>query len=262
MKREYLRNANKLKNLWINNNSVKKIDGNVFSKAKSLEHINFKYNQIVSIHREAFNGLPNLQGVYLQYNQIKILHPETFSSIANLNILELTGGVNCVNETFASENQKIPQIEAKISSSCTYKPFPDEVKAIQKLAEENKSMIQEINHKIGNLTAEAEAKQEKFDEMTNQLEKMKAELSSQQEKQVKELADQHKELTKIASDKLQLEAKITHLDAKLATQQKECNQIEAKLTVQKLELLQECKSDALQESAKHNIGWQNFPARC
>ena len=254
MKREYLQNAKKLKNLKIFTNSVKKLDGNVFSKAKSLEHINFYKNQIESIHKEAFNGLPNLQGVYLDKNKIKILHLETFSSISNLNDLGLKGDENCVNEKFTSANQNFPQIEAKISSGCTYKPFPDEVNAIQNLAEKNKIKIQEFNDKIGNLTAEAQAKQQKFDEMTNQLEKMKAELSSQQEKQVKELAEQQKEFdAKIASEKLQLEAKITQLETKLAIQQKECKtelqlestslqnqidskftQMEAKLTAQKI----------------------------
>ena len=280
MKREYLRNANKLKNLWINNNSIKKIDGNVFSEAKSLEYMNFRFNKIESIHREAFNGLPKLQGVYLYYNRIKKLHPETFSLIATLNNLHLEGAKNCANAAFISANAKFPQIEAKISSSCTYEPFPDKVNAIQKLAEEKKIKFQELNDKIGNLTVEAQAKQKKFVEMSNQLEQMKAELSSQQNKQVKELANHQKELTKIASEKLQLQAKITQmeaknqqLEAKLAIQQKEpqecksepqlestslqnlidskLTQMEAKLAVQKLELLQECKSELQLESTTY-----------
>ena len=285
MKREYLQNANKLKNIWIYDNLIQKIDGNVFSEAKNLEHINFESNQIESVHKEAFSGLPNLKGVYLQGNKIKRLHPETFSLIANLNILKLSGCANCVNETFTSTNQKFPEIEAKISSGCTYELLPDEVLAIQKLAEENQIKIQEFNDEIGNLVAVSQAvshaNQEKFKEMTNKLEKMQSEMSSQQEKRLVNLqkqfdikiADQQKEFkAKIASEKLQMETKYNQLEAKLATQQKECkselqleftnhkNEIEttitkmkAKLTAQKLELLQECKSETLQEIIKHNI---------
>ena len=228
MKREYLRNATKLKNFHIYQNSVKKIDGNVFSEAKSLEHINFRNNKIESIHKEAFNGLPNLQGIYLYENNIKNLHPQTFSSIGNLNVLGLKGDENCVNEDFTSANQKISEVEGKISSNCTYEEIPCEV------AEENRIKIQEANDKIGNLTAEAQAKQEKIEEMTNKLEELKAQLSSQEEKHVKELANQQKEF---AYEKLEM--KFT--------------QMEAKLTDQKTELLQECKWEVLKEIARHSF---------
>ena len=124
MKREYLRNANKLKNLNIHRNSVQIIDSNVFSEAKNLERIDFESNQIVSIHKAAFNGLPNLKRVNLYDNKIKNLHPHTFSSIANLNLLELSGSRNCVNEAFTGANQKFPEIEGKILSNCTYETFP------------------------------------------------------------------------------------------------------------------------------------------
>ena len=127
MKREYLQNATKLKNLKIFRNSLRIIDGNVFSEAKNLEHINLSDNQIMSIHKEAFNGLPNLKGVFLLYTKITNLHPTTFSFIVNLNVLHLTGGENCVNERFISASQKFPEIEGKISARCTYEPFPDEV---------------------------------------------------------------------------------------------------------------------------------------
>ena len=262
MKREYLQNANKLKNLHIYQNLLKKIDGNVFSEAKNLEHINFAHNQIESIHKEAFSGLPNLQGVYLQENRIKNLHPKTFSSIANLNVLQLKGGTNCVKEKFTSANQKFPEIEGKISSSCTFELLPDAIEI----------KIQETNDMIDNLK---KANQENFKEMTNKLE----EISSQQEKSVNELADQQikfdakisdqqKEFdtkiadqqkkfdtkiadqqkvfdAKISSEKLQMEVKNSQIDVKIT-------QMEAKLSAQKLELLQECKSEALQEIVKHN----------
>ena len=251
MKREYLRNANKLKNFKIYFNTVRKLDGNVFSEAKNLEHISFKYNQIESIHREAFSGLPYIKDIYLYENKIKMLHPRTFSSIANLNVLDMIGIKNCVNSRYTSANQKFPEIEAKISSHCVFELLPDE---------QNKIKIQEANDKIGRLTAEAQANQEKFKEITNKLEELKTEISSQQEKCVKELADQQKELTKIASEKLQLQAKITQLEAKNNQTEAKNSQVdikiiqmEAKLTAQKLELLQECKSEALQEIVKHNI---------
>ena len=278
MKREYLRNATKLKSLNIFRNSLQTIEGNVFSEAKTLEHINFESNQIESIHKAAFNGLPNLKGVYLYDNKIKNLHPQTFSSIANLIILELSGGKNCVNEEFTSANQKFPEIEGKISSGCTYEPFPDEMIVKDEELRLARIQIQEANDKISNLTAEAQANQVKNKNLTNKLKEIKAELSSQEKKHVKELADQkkesddkiadqQKELTKIAGEKLQMEARITHLEAKLYQQMEpqECkselqlefinhkNQIDAKLTAQKLELLQECKSEAFQEIAKHNI---------
>ena len=130
MRREYLRNANKLKNLWIYKNSVRKIDGNVFLEAKKLEHVNFESNKIESVHKEAFKGILNLKGVYLQGNKIKNLHPSTFSATANLNILQLGGRENCVNEKITSANEKFPEIEAKILDRCTYQPFPDEVQQL------------------------------------------------------------------------------------------------------------------------------------
>ena len=282
MKREYLRNANKLTSFWVYGNSLKKINGNVFAEAKFLEHINFYNNEIESIHKEAFNGLPYLKNVYLETNNIKKLHPKTFSFIANLNILELGGGKNCVNEKFTSASQKLPEIEAKISSNCTYVEIPSEV------AEENRIKMQEANDKIGNLTAEAQAKQEKFEEMSNKLEEMKAQLSSQEEKHAQDLANQQKEFdAKITFEKLQMETKNYQNDANLTAQKlellQECkselqlefinhknqidskfateklqmeaknNQMEAKLTAQKSELLLECKLEARQEIAKHSF---------
>ena len=178
MKREFLRNAIKLKNLQIRYNSVQQIDGNVFSEAKSLEYINFWKNHIKSIHKEAFSGLSNLQGVYLQGNKIKNLHPKSFSFIANLNILELSGAENCVNREFFSASQNFPEIERIISSRCTYEPFPDEDKNLKQ------AKIQ-----IGSLTVEAQSNQEKFKEMSNKLEELKAEISSQEDKLVKEHVD-------------------------------------------------------------------------
>ena len=47
MKPEYLRNAKKLKNIYIRNNSVKKLNAQVFAEANNLEHINFYGNQII-----------------------------------------------------------------------------------------------------------------------------------------------------------------------------------------------------------------------
>ena len=230
MKREYLQNANKLKSLNIHENLVQKLDRKVFSEAKNLEHINFRHNQIESIHMEAFNGLANLQGVNLKGNKIKNLHPKTFSSITNLNILELTRGENCVKKRFTSASRKFPEIEGKISSSCIFELLPNEIKI----------KIQAANDKIGNLTIEAQANQEKFKEMTSKLEEMRAEISSQQEKLVKELADQQIKFdAKIASKKLQMEAKYIQMEAKLTAQ------METKQTDQRLELLQEI--------VKHNI---------
>ena len=184
MKPEYLRNATKLKNLKIYKNSVQIIDGHVFSEAVKLEHINFAYNQIKAIHKEAFSGLPNLKGIYLQGNKIKNLHALTFSSIANLNILELSRGENCVFKKFTSANEMLLEIEGIISSHCTYELFTDEVMTIQKLAEENKIQIQKANDKIDSLTADAQANQNKFKEMTNKLEQIKSEFSSQMETQL------------------------------------------------------------------------------
>ena len=252
MKREYLRHAKKLKNLWFHYSDLEKINGNVFVEAKRLEHINFQHGKIKSIHKDAFHGLPVLKGVYLNDNQIKYLHPRTFSIIPNLYILELSGEANCVDEKIVSANNKFPAIESKISQHCT---LPDEVIDEPKVEDESlkqvKITIQKANVMIGNLTADVAANQEKIKEMTDEFEQMKAKLNAK-------ITEQQKELTKIASEKLELEAK-------LATQQKECkselqleftnhkDEIEAKLTAQKMELLQECKSEVLQESAKHNI---------
>ena len=127
LKREYLRYALKLKNLDIYQNLIEKIDRHVFSAARNLEHINLSENKIESIHKEAFSGLPNLQGVYLEKNKIKNIHSTTFAFITNLKILELSGDEHCINEFFICANQKLPEIEEKILSGCTYEPFPDEV---------------------------------------------------------------------------------------------------------------------------------------
>ena len=195
IKKEYFRNAKKLKTLEIYQNYIRQIDGNVFSGAENLEHISLNQNLIDSVHRRAFSGLPNLKGIYLFANKIKNLHPHTFSSIANLNILELSSVGNCVNEAFTSANQIFPEIEEKISSRCNYEPFPDEV-------------IVEDENLIGNLTAEAQANEEKFKELNNKLEEMKAKLANQQKE-----SD-----AKIASEKLQMEAKITQMEANLSGQ--------------------------------------------
>ena len=227
MKREYLRNANKLKNLDIHQNSIKKIDGNVFSEAKNLEHINFGNNQIESVNKEAFNGLPNLQGVYLHQNKIKNLHPTTFQSIASLNILELRGDENCVNDRFSRANQNYPEIEEIISSQCTFELDSVEIKAIQKMAKENKIYISNLIYKLKGMKAEINSQKDKVKELAEHQKQFDTEIANQQ----KPLEGQ------IASEKLQMETKITQLEAKLATQQ--------------MELLHECKSELQLEFAKH-----------
>ena len=205
MKPEFLRNAKKLKNINIYKNSVKKLNAQVFAEANNLEHINFGHNQIESIHKLAFNGLSNLQEVYLYGNKIKNLHPKTFTSIAQLNILELTGGNNCVNEKFTNANQKFTEIEAKISSACTYKPFLEEDLAaveleLQKQSIKNKQQEvkqTEVNEKISNLMAKVQV--------------MEAKIISQEEKRVKELADQQNKFdAMIAAQKLQMDEKLAN----------------------------------------------------
>ena len=240
MKREYLRNAHNLKSLKVYGNPIKKIDANVFAEAKNLKNINFCNNHIELIHKEAFNGLPNLREVYLFENNIKKLHPQTFSSIATLNLLDLSGNETCVNEKFTSVDRRFPEIEGKISTRCSYE-IPDEVTV------EDESLKQ-ANDKISILTAETQANQEKIKEMTSKLEEMKAEIRRQQEKHVKEFADQQKEYdANIAGINLQNKAELaTQMEAKT-------NQMEVKLTAQKLELVQECKSVALLEIAKHSF---------
>ena len=293
MKREYLRNANKLKNLHVYENSIQKLDRNVFLEAKNLEYINLQFNEIESIDKEAFNGLLNLKGVYLHDNRIKNMHPKTFSSITNLNILDLTGAVNCVREKFTSANQKYRKIETKISIDCIYDHFLDE---------DTKIKIQIFNDKIGSLTAELQANQKKIEKMTS--------ASLQMEEKITQLEMINNQLeaknNQSEAKNNQLEAKNNQsatkyhqLEAKLATQQvepRECkselqleftnhkNQIESKFAIEKLQTkakksqldakitqiettntqmeakltahkleLKEFKSEALQEIAKHNI---------
>ena len=156
MKQEYLRNATKLKCLKITDNLVKKLDKNVFSEAKNLEHINFMDNKIETIHKKAFNGLPKLQGVYLHKNRIKSLNPYTFSFIIKLNILELTGAENCVNDKFLNATCQFPEIEREILQSCTYEPFPDEVLEESEYQKILNIKLNKANDMINNLTAVAQ----------------------------------------------------------------------------------------------------------
>ena len=119
LKPEYLKNAKRLKSLQIFQNSVKKLEGNIFVEAPNLENINFNYNQIESIDLLAFNGLPNLQRIYLHGNKIQNLHSSTFSFISKLSILGLLEN-NCMDQSFENANQKFSEIEGEISRNCTF----------------------------------------------------------------------------------------------------------------------------------------------
>ena len=214
---------------------MKKLEYKIFSEANNLENINFSSNFIESIHKLAFNGLPNLQGVCLDNNNIKHLHPQTFSSIAKLNILELSGRNHCVNEKFSNANQKLHEIEGKISRQCEYEPFPDEALVTQNLMDDanrridldeikikmQETKLTEANDKINNLMKESQGNQEKWqklEEMVKNFKEMETKISSLEDKHMKKLNDQQKEFdAMISSERVNIDAKITEMETKLST---------------------------------------------
>ena len=187
-------------------------------------------------------------------------------------MLELSGRNHCVNERFSNANQKLHEIEGKISRQCEYEPFPDEALVTQNLMDDANRRIDldeikikmpetkltEANDKINNLMKEFHENQEKWqklEESVKNFKEMETKISSLEEKHVKKLNDQQKEFdAMISSERVNVDAKITEMETKLSTQKielhecksdinREVQQMEAKITkmetklsVQKMDL--------------------------
>ena len=109
MKPQYLRNASKLKLLFIFENKITNLDENLFVEAENLEYIDFEDNKIESIHKKTFSGLKKLQVLLLKGNLIKNVHFETFSHLINLQILNLLQN-QCIDHKFTNLNMNFSEI--------------------------------------------------------------------------------------------------------------------------------------------------------
>ena len=109
MKPQYLRNASKLKLLFIFENKITNLDENLFVEAENLEYIDFEDNKIESIHKKTFRGLQKLHLLLLNNNLIKHVHFETFSHLINLQILNLLQN-QCIDHKFTNLNMNFSEI--------------------------------------------------------------------------------------------------------------------------------------------------------
>ena len=71
----------KIKELWINNNQINKLESNAFQVLKNLKQFILYSNVIEDIEQNAFNGLIFLEYLYLYDNKIKCIRNETFKNL-------------------------------------------------------------------------------------------------------------------------------------------------------------------------------------
>ena len=78
-----------IKELWINNNQIKKLESNSFQDSTNLAKMYLISNGIENIEKNTFSGLFFLQYLYLYDNKLKCIKNETFNNLVNLIVLSL-----------------------------------------------------------------------------------------------------------------------------------------------------------------------------
>jgi Leucine-rich repeat (LRR) protein len=79
----------KIKELWVYNNQINKLESNNFQMLTNLRKLNLTSNEIEDIEKNAFAGLFSLQCLFLYDNKIKTIRNETFNNLVNLRELDL-----------------------------------------------------------------------------------------------------------------------------------------------------------------------------
>jgi slit 3 len=80
----------KIKEMWMNNNRINKLESNSFQGLQNLIYFVLISNEMVDIEKNAFNGLFSLQYLYLYDNKIKCIRNETFNNLVNVNLQYLS----------------------------------------------------------------------------------------------------------------------------------------------------------------------------
>jgi len=78
-----------LTDLFLNDNSISKIDSDIFAQITNLEWLSLKNNCIKSINPLAFESLKKLIGLNLAGNELSVIEPNTFKGLSCLKLLNL-----------------------------------------------------------------------------------------------------------------------------------------------------------------------------
>lgn len=89
IKKGAMKNLNSLENLIITNNSITKIDSDVFFELP-VKRIILADNKIEAIELRAFSTLPNLEELYLTNNNLKYFYRQWFHKTKNLKVLVMS----------------------------------------------------------------------------------------------------------------------------------------------------------------------------
>jgi Leucine-rich repeat (LRR) protein len=82
-------NAKTLRRFWARDNLIEHIPDNTFIEASNMTHIGLQNNLIETIEEEAFAGLNNLKVLKLEFNKIKSLPDDVFAPLPNLDHLHM-----------------------------------------------------------------------------------------------------------------------------------------------------------------------------
>ena len=123
-------NADKLLELKMSQNSLRRIAGNVFKSAKYLRILELNQNQIKDLDKDAFDGLGSLKLLNLTGNRVKFIHELQFKDLHELKHLILDDNsfenfeVNTFKtlgklQIFSAQNNSVLYIDREILSGLT-----------------------------------------------------------------------------------------------------------------------------------------------
>jgi len=91
----FLKNTQKLKYLYLDNNALTRIEAKIFNNFQSMIRMSFKNNSINLIEPNAFFNCIQLKILFISFNKLEKIESKTFNGLFNL--LELTMYQNSLN---------------------------------------------------------------------------------------------------------------------------------------------------------------------
>ncbi|XP_028398367.1 protein slit-like [Dendronephthya gigantea] len=91
LRRNFLDNHYKLRNLYLHKNSISVFEERAFVGLDNLERLQLRKNNLVELKNKAFEGLPKLKTLFLENNSFTTILNGTFDELTSLKKIALKG---------------------------------------------------------------------------------------------------------------------------------------------------------------------------